>query len=213
MLPLILSFLLAAPPLAGSWSLDGATYVVLRPNGTGTSKDVGQFSWTARGSVITVVTPQGVSQIPFRLSRNQLTIVVNGRQLVLRRGAGGTPAGVVPAGAVATSTPLARLLLSSVWCTFRFNKVTGYSSSSRIAFRSNGTWDRGARSEGFSSGHGGSMASQGDSRSGGRWQVRGSRLFIAQGAGPLAEVRLVVKRNSAGHPIVVADGVEYSQCR
>ena len=59
------------------------------------------------------------------------------------------------------------LLLSSAWCTFRYNKVTGYSNTTRLVFNRNGTYSKGGRGEGYSSGRGGSMASQHDSRTAG----------------------------------------------
>jgi hypothetical protein len=36
---------------------------------------------------------------------------------------------------------------------------------------------------------------------------------MSDGAAPLEPVRTILKRNNNGHPIIVADGVEYSQCR
>ena len=36
---------------------------------------------------------------------------------------------------------------------------------------------------------------------------------MSKGNGELGLVRTVVKRNSSGYPIIIADGVEYSQCK
>lgn len=104
------------------------------------------------------------------------------------------------------------LLLSSAWCTFRYSKVTGYSSSSRYSFQPNGTYRTGGRSEGGSSGPAGSVYGQSDSSGGGRWAVQQGELFMSDG-GAMQFVQTLVKRNSNGYPIIVADGVEYSQCR
>ena len=105
------------------------------------------------------------------------------------------------------------LLLSSAWCTFTYNKTTGYSHTKRVYFNANGTYGTGSRGEGYSSGSGGSMASQRDSAGGGAWQVQNGELFMSEGLGTLQFVPTMVKRNNNGYPIIVADGVEYSQCR
>ena len=104
------------------------------------------------------------------------------------------------------------LLLSSAWCTFKYNKVTGYSNTTRVRFSPNGTYTVGGRAEGGSSGRYGSVASQSDSGGGGRWAVQQGELFMSDGGG-MEHVQTVVKRNSSGYPIIVADGVEYSQCQ
>ena len=105
------------------------------------------------------------------------------------------------------------LLLSSTWCNFTYNKTTGYSHSKRVRFNANGTYSTGSRGEGYSSGSGGSMASQRDSAAAGMWKVMNGELFMSEGGGGLDHVKTVLKRNSNGYPIIVADGAEYSQCR
>ena len=104
------------------------------------------------------------------------------------------------------------LLLSSAWCTFSYNKTTGYSNSKRVAFNPNGTYTVGGRAEGGSSGRGGSMASQSDRGGGGQWRVQNGELFMSEGA-QFEHVQTVLKRNNNGYPVIVADGIEYSQCR
>ena len=105
------------------------------------------------------------------------------------------------------------LLVSSAWCTFTYNKTTGYSHTKRVYFNANGTYGTGSRGEGYSSGGGGSMASQRNAQGGGLWKVDRGELFMSEGGGRLDAVRTVLKRNNNGYPIIVADGVEYSQCR
>ena len=105
------------------------------------------------------------------------------------------------------------LLMSSAWCAFTYNKTTGYSHSKRYQFNANGTYGAGSRGEGYSSGSGGTMASQRNSAGGGRWRVEKGELFMSEGGAGLEHVGTVLKRNNNGHPIIVADGVEYSQCR
>ncbi len=114
-------------------------------------------------------------------------------------------------------TDLRALLLSSAWCSFSFTGggSTGYSTtrSSRVQFLADGTYTRGSRSEVYSSGSGGTHAGQHDGGSDGRWEVRNGVLYISEGFGPLQPVRIEVQYNSAGSPIIVADGTEYCRCR
>jgi hypothetical protein len=105
----------------------------------------------------------------------------------------------------------ADLLLSSAWCTFKYSKISGYSNTTRVRFNPNGMYSTGGRAEGGASGRSGSIASQRDSTGGGRWKVERGEFYMSEG-GPLEQVQTVLKRNNNGHPIIVADGVEYSQC-
>jgi hypothetical protein len=116
----------------------------------------------------------------------------------------------VPAAAGGLSN---ELLLSSAWCTFTYNKTSGHSSTKRVTFAANGAWSLGARGEGGSSNKYGSVYSQRDSNAGGAWKVQRGELYMSDGAANLEHVETVVKRNSNGYPIILADGVEYSQCR
>ena len=104
------------------------------------------------------------------------------------------------------------LLLSSAWCTFSYNKVSGTSRQKRVTFSPNGMWSMGGRAESYSSGRAGSVAGQTDSGGGGMWRVQNGELFMSEG-GQLEHVQTVLKRNSNGYPVIVADGIEYSQCR
>lgn len=105
-----------------------------------------------------------------------------------------------------------QLLLSSAWCSFSYNQTSGYSKTTRVRFNANGTFSSGGRGEGGSSGPWGSVASQKDSSAGGYWRVDRGELYMSDG-GPLEPVQTRLKRNGNGYPIIVADGVEYSQCR
>ena len=104
------------------------------------------------------------------------------------------------------------LLLSSAWCHFSYNQTTGYSKSTRVRFSANGTYAVGGRSEGHSSGRSGSTASQRDSGASGYWRLDKGELYMEDG-GKIQLVRTVLKQNSNGYPVIVADGVEYSQCK
>ena len=115
--------------------------------------------------------------------------------------------------ATAKVNTLSQLLLSSPWCSFSYNKISGATNTKRVQFYPNGRWADTSRYEGYSSGDAGSFSSQHDSGDGGAWKVTGEQLYMSGGEEGLAPVDLTVKRNSNGYPILLADGVEYSQCR
>ena len=105
------------------------------------------------------------------------------------------------------------LLLSSAWCTFKYNQVSGASSSRRVQFGANGVWSAARQSESYASGRYGSVAGQTNSGDGGQWRVQEGELFMSEGFGGLEHVPTILKRNSNGYPVIVASGIEYSQCR
>jgi hypothetical protein len=115
--------------------------------------------------------------------------------------------------AQADQSPLSRLLLSGAWCSFSYNKTSGYSKTTRYEFLGNGTYRQGRRGEGGSSGPYGSIASQSGGRGVGRWGVQNGVLFMAEGYGQMQPVRTQVYTNSAGNPIIKGDGIEYSRCQ
>jgi len=110
---------------------------------------------------------------------------------------------------------LSALLLSSAWCAFSYNQVSGASHSSRTEFFADGTWSSAGRGETYTSGYGGAVAGEHDAGLGGQWNVREGRLFMSSppDSPALSPVDLTITRNSSGHPIIMADGTEYSQCQ
>lgn len=105
------------------------------------------------------------------------------------------------------------LLLSSAWCSFSYNKNSGYSSTTRVTFSRSGTYSLGSKGEGGQSNKYGSYSSQSDSGGAGRWKIVKGELHLSEGNGDLNHVNTALQRNSNGYPIIVADGVEYMQCR
>lgn len=105
-----------------------------------------------------------------------------------------------------------KLLLSSAWCSFSYNKISGTTKTTRARFYSNGSYAFGNQRESQSSGQYGSVYGQSGGDGGGRWQVQNGELYMGEDGGPLEPVQTVLKRNSNGYPIIVADGVEYMQC-
>ncbi len=124
-------------------------------------------------------------------------------------------AALVPAGISTTARAGGlsnQLLLSSTWCSFSYNKISGTTKTTRARFYANGTYSFGNQRESQSSGQYGSVYGQSGGGGGGRWQVKGGELYMGEGGGPLEPVETELKRNSNSYPIIVADGVEYMQC-
>lgn len=196
--------------LNGTWySATGTTTF----NADGTLISNGQrYYYTAKNGVILLAGKDGVVTIPYQLSSGKLTVIVNGETTVYTRNP------VAMGNNIGNSNNRAgrisnELLLSSAWCSSSYNAKTGYSSSTRVQLRPNGTYSTGGQNEGYSSGPAGTYASQGNSSGGGRWKVADGELFMAKGNDNLARVQTRIERNSNGYLFIVADGVEYAQCR
>lgn len=108
---------------------------------------------------------------------------------------------------------LSQLLLSSAWCSFSYNKISGTTKQTRVQYFRNGTWAVGGQTETYNSGANGSVAGQYNSNNGGLWEVRNGQLWGSYGNAPLQLVQpFSVTRNSNGSPIINSLGVEYSMC-
>ena len=114
----------------------------------------------------------------------------------------------------AGSDQLSRLLMSTAWCYFSYNKISGASHSERFAFFGNGTWSNGSRGETYNSGAAGTYAGQSDSAGGGRWEVRDGQLWMCTNENPVLQplIGWRVSQNSNGYPIINYNGKEYSSC-
>lgn len=230
---LLLLLALAAPVraaddrLVGTWLKEGTPFAELKAGGAG-RVDHDAVAWKADGKTLTLAYEEGeVEVLAYSLSGNTLKVAMDGDTVVLTRAGGAAKPGGKPAPAAKGASPernpvagasapgsgkLASLLVSSAWCHFRYNKVSGTTGQERVMFRRDGTWTRGARVETYNSGPNGSVAGQHDSGDGGRWKVQGDRLFLSEGGAPLEDVGLEVSRNSNGYPILKADGKEYALC-
>lgn len=131
---------------------------------------------------------------------------------------GGQPAAgnaaKAPKAAKAGTDELSQFLMRNAWCTFTFNKTSGASSKSRAVFFPDGTFSGNAQSEGYSSGYGGTMASQHDSGDSGEWKVMNGKLHLrnAETGNQWVLQELQITRNSNGSPIINAGGKEYMVC-
>ena len=148
----------------------------------------------------------------YLLQNDQLTVVMDGESVTYQRAAKTRAgAGKAPA-AKAGKDKLSALLLSSAWCSFTYNKISGTSHQERVVFSADGRWGLGARGETYSSGANGSVAGQSDSSSGGRWVAKGGSLLMSTGGGDLEDIGLSVTKNSNGYPILKSGSKEYSSC-
>lgn len=231
------------PKLVGNWGRRGETLFVFKADGSG-KMEKNPVQWTADGQIVSMKSKSISQKMRYKIKGDRLLLTMGGEtqefeRMKERKGLGKWLETIAQAAeeededepvarpakksgaARASGTPsngssdeLSRLLLSSAWCSFSYNKVSGSSSSKRVVFSPDGSWSLGGQSEGYSSGYGGTMASQHGSEDSGRWKARGGQLFMSNAEEPsLSPVQLQVTRNSNGYPIINADGVEYSQCR
>lgn len=199
-----------AATLIGTWYSAAGTAMF---NADGTLVSNGQqYYYTVEDGVILLVGQEGVVAIPYQLGSGKLTVQVNGETTVYTRKpvARNNQAGHSSPRAGGIS---AELLLSSAWCASSYNEKTGYSHSTRVQLSADGTYSTGSQSEGYSSGSAGTYASQGNYGGGGRWKVVDGELFMSNGNDNMARVQTRIERNSSGYLYIVADGVEYAQCR
>lgn len=215
--------------LAGRWLYQqgyAASEMVLGANGKGTFDGV-PLAYRVQGNQLFVTMNGGTIAYHFQLKRNQLSLQggdLNGVVQFMRadQSAAGKSRGPEnKQGGKARDEPLARLLVSSDWCSFSYSGggggysssgSYGHSSTSRFHLSADGSFVRSSGSESYSSNQYGSVAGQGGNGSSGRWQVRAGVLYTSDGNGPMQPVQLTVTRNSNGYPIINANGTEYMQC-
>lgn len=216
LLPLCLLLAAAAPAgdaIIGTWLKDGVPFAELRADGRG-RVDHDAVSWKADGRVLRLTYASGETEtMPYAIRKGVLTVEMDGGTETYTRAAAkpAANAGKAPA-EKAGKDQLSALLLSSPWCHFRYNKISGSSHQERVVFRRDGTWGSGARGESYSSGPAGTVSGQSDSSSGGRWQAKGATLLMSTGGGPLEDTGLSISRNSNGYPILKTGNKEYASC-
>jgi hypothetical protein len=245
MLPLVMVLVLAGAPkadpkLAGRWLLEGEPFATLKADGTGVLEE-DAVRWGVEKGELVLTADGETERVSYTLSGDTLTLHMGVPLTLTRAGKAGKGAGKTvqasapepreeedvefavgeaPPSAPAKKQPagkdaLSQLLLSSAWCSFSYNKVSGATSQSRVRFLPDGSWSSGRQAETYNSGAYGSVAGQYNSGSGGQWAVKNGRLFMSN---PPEEPSLQpvepfeVTRNSNGSPIIKAQGTEYSSC-
>ncbi|MCC7385836.1 MAG: hypothetical protein IT384_28565 [Deltaproteobacteria bacterium] len=211
------------PALVGSWGGSGSTVLTLKADGTGAL--FGQpFEWSAADGALHFTSSAGADQTSYQVSERQLVIIVGQVPMTLERvgkaprgarAAGTQPRALHPSEPVAgtSNDPLARLLLSSAWCSFSYSKITGATNTKRIVYAKDGTWALLGQHEMVSSGPNGTAFAASNDGNRGRWSTEGGQLRMSQGASALVLVPLQINRNSSGYPIITANGVEWAMCR
>lgn len=222
------------PRLVGTWLAGAEPFITFAANGTG-SMDEGKVKWSTNGATLTITDDTGeVEQATFQVEGDAMIMTIGGIPVQLRR-AGGKKQSALAARAAkvnqassddgvdeeprpqqpraARNDQLSQLLLSSAWCSFTYNKVSGTSSQTRVRYFPNGTWSMGGQTETYNSGANGTVSGQYGSNNGGLWEVRNGQLWGSYGNAPLELVQpFSVTRNSNGYPIINSLGKEYSSC-
>lgn len=206
-------------------SMDGVPMSLDKMGGGAAAPDVKSAGAGAAKTGRTAEVPAGMEGLsPEEMAYLQQLLAANGGQPAnttnLGAPTGGNPGGKAPAkGAAAPAKagndPLSQMLLANAWCSFSYNKNSGYSSKSRVQFFADGTFGQNAQSEGYSSGYGGTMASQHNSGDAGMWKVVNGKLMVntAETGHQWAEMPMSITRNSNGSPIITANGREYMVCQ
>jgi len=212
--------------LVGRWVYqqgEATSEIVLDESGSG-SFDGTPLSYQVQGDQIFVSINGGLQAYFYELKKDHL--VLGGGDLAApveftRASNSKKSVQKTPTASTGNDEAIKQVLLANDWCSFSYSGggggygstgSYGHSSKSRVHLSPDGTISRRSGSDNHSSNQYGSMASQGDSGDGGRWQVRGGVLYLSSGDAPLQPVNLSITRNSNGSPILKADGVEYMRC-
>lgn len=219
----------AEKSLAGRWLWQqdyAASELVPGSNGTGTF-DGAALACRVQGNQLIVTTNGATIACHFQLKSGQLLLEggdLNGAVLFVRAdqsAAASSRSSGKKQGGKTKDEPLARLLISSDWCSFSYSGggggynssgSYGHTSTARIHLSPDGSFSRSANSESSSSNAYGSVAGQGGNGSRRQWQVRSGVLCISGGNGSMQPVKLAVTKNSNGYPIITANGTGYTQC-
>jgi hypothetical protein len=187
----------AASGLVGRWQSPDSE-VVIKADGTLTI-DGTAFRYTVAGKIFTLIGSDGALPMPFELSGDRLTVLMNGEAVVLQRG------GANAAAAGAGSGTSDGRELAGKWC--YLSNVTasngGRMSDECFTIYANGTYQYYAETS--SSGpNGGSASQQSDS---GTWSLSGQSLSVnsrSQGR----SVYSLTKRNHPKNndPMLCLDG-------
>jgi hypothetical protein len=115
---------------------------------------------------------------------------------------------------------IARLLLSSAWCTFSYSGGSTYnggsygtSSSARAVFSADGTVRQTSGSETTNSGAAGSAYGAGQGGEMAYWRVQNGTLMLSQDRSTWTPQPMEITQNSNGYPIIKSGGKEYMTCR
>lgn len=220
--------------LVGKYQMEvqGGDTLELRADGTA-SIGGEETRWAARNNQLMV----GTDVMPYVLQGGRLLLSMGPVQLAWKKVSG--PGNAKGASSAQKSTPGAassaapstasngtsnggnaqdaqyrQILMSSAWCSFTYNKVSGTSTTRRVVLRPDGIMTINGGAETYSSGTGGTYAGQSSNSSAMRWKYENLRLYLDDGSGAgFQDVGLSATRNSNGSIILMAGGREYAMCR
>jgi hypothetical protein len=231
----------SAKELAGKYQMeiDQSSVMELRPDGTAVMADE-QAKWAVKGNMLTIGPDTVPFRLE---GNRLIMAMGPGMEIVWKRMGAPSKASPLQKAAAkaqaATESPetapapaakpgkgkgsaqdeqARQMLMSSAWCSFSYRSTgsngSGVTNTSRVVFRPDGTMVMGSGSENYSAGWGGAFASQGSNQTAWRWKVENLRLFVDTGNGAgFQDVNLQAYKNSAGYPILKAQGQEFSMCR
>src|SRR5262249_29656932 len=159
------------------WSMNGVVLFELGEGGRGRAEDA-PVRWEANNGVLKIVSEDGqVEQVRYELRDGKLFLDMGGAMLPLER-RGAQQKAQKPqqpqasnAGKIDQNAPLARLLLSTAWCSFSYSN--GTTRKSRVQFHPDGSWSSGGNRETQWSGENGSYYGANGSSAAGQWSVQG----------------------------------------
>jgi hypothetical protein len=187
--------------LLGLWSGNGETIEFKKEGQCNYSGQT--YPYTASQGQVTLTTVQGNIVMGYAVAKNQLTLVVNGKQLLYVKGA---------ANASATNNNegkggMAQELVGK-WCYINVNSTYSSSSSSSTCFTLNADGTYEYYSESSRSVEAGSTVSQDSDR--GTWSVQADRIYYnsqSRGQGSYQFQKRNHPKN--GDPMIVLDGQTY----
>jgi hypothetical protein len=205
--------------------VQGGDTLELRADGTA-SLAGDNMQWAVRGNQLQI----GPDVMTYVIQGDRLVVNLGAVQLVWKR-TDSTSKGLSPMARAATkaNTPEApagqtnastqdaqarQVLTGTAWCSFTYNKVSGTTTTRRVVFRPDGVMTINGGAESYSSGYGGTYASQSSSAGTMLWKVENLRLLIDQRNGTgFLDIGLTTSKNSNGSLILHADGREYAMCK
>jgi hypothetical protein len=212
------------PELVGRYQMemDSSEVMELRADGTATIGEE-EMRWSARANQLTV----GTDATPYVFQGGRLILSIGAIRLAWKKVSGpvgksstapgaqkGLPDAAPASGGNAQDAQYRQILMSSAWCSFTYNKISGTSTTRRVVLRPDGIMTVNGGAESYSSGAGGTYAGQSNNSSNMRWKYEGLRLYLDDGSGAgFQDVGLTASRNSNGSIILMAAGREYAMCR
>lgn len=205
------SFAQAAGELVGTYRLEGNGGGTLELHGDGTASLAGKETmWAATDNQISI----GLDIMSYALQGDRLVLTKGATRIVWKRVRTGKGQKEGRNSSSDADHEAKRVLTSTAWCSFTYNKTTGTSTTRKVLFRPDGTMTMNDGRETYSKGYAGTVAGQSNSATTMQWKLENLKLFVDQrnGAG-YQDIGVTATRNSNGYVILHAEGREYSMCK